>query len=95
MCFDRSGSFSIAPGNCIAEAMLIIGSHGDERTFAALQDWLNEQGFAIFSSVNQSATSSGDNAGPGRKLPTSDSSRPIPPTSPRHQHPALGIRCNS
>lgn len=47
MRFDASGSFSIAPGNGVAEAVLVIASHGDERAFAALRDWLNQQGFAI------------------------------------------------
>jgi hypothetical protein len=47
MRFDRSGSFSIAPGSGIAEAVLVIGSHGDEGALAALRDWLNEQGLAI------------------------------------------------
>jgi hypothetical protein len=47
MRFDRSGSFSIAPGSDIAEAVLVIASRGDEGAFAALRDWLNEQGFAI------------------------------------------------
>lgn len=47
MRFDDSGSFSVAPGNGIADAVLVIGSRGDEGTFASLRDWLNEQGFAI------------------------------------------------
>lgn len=47
MRFDQSGSFSLVPGNGIAEAVLVIGSRGDEGTFRTLRDWLNEQGFAI------------------------------------------------
>jgi hypothetical protein len=47
MRFDRNGSFSVVPGNGIAEAVLVIGSHGSDETFAALRDELNRQGFAI------------------------------------------------
>jgi hypothetical protein len=47
MRFDRIGSFSVVPGNGIAEAILVIGSHGNDETFAALRDALNRQGFAI------------------------------------------------
>jgi hypothetical protein len=47
MRFDRSGGFFIAPGNSIAEAVLVIASRGGEGAFGALRDWLNEQGFAI------------------------------------------------
>jgi hypothetical protein len=45
--FNRNGSFSIEPGNGIAEAALVIGSRGDEGTFATLRNWLNDQGIVV------------------------------------------------
>jgi hypothetical protein len=45
--FDADFNFSIVPGNNIAEAILVVASRGDDRTFFELRDYLNELGFDI------------------------------------------------
>ena len=47
ICFAKNGNFSILRGNRIAEALLVIASHENDRVFADLRDYLNEQGLAI------------------------------------------------
>jgi hypothetical protein len=47
MRFDTTGGFSILRGNGIAEAVLVIASHGDDRIFSELRDYLRERGFSI------------------------------------------------
>jgi hypothetical protein len=46
MRFEATG-FSILRGNGIAEAVLVIASHGDDRIFAELRDYLRECGLPI------------------------------------------------
>jgi hypothetical protein len=38
-----SGDFSVRRGDGIAEAVLVIASHGNDRAFSDLRDYLNEQ----------------------------------------------------
>jgi len=45
--FDTDFNFSIVPGNNIAEAILVVASRGEDRTFGELRDYLNELGFDI------------------------------------------------
>jgi hypothetical protein len=45
--FDTDFNFSIVPGNNIAEAILVVASRGDDRTFCELRDYLNELGLNI------------------------------------------------
>jgi hypothetical protein len=47
MRFDTTGGFSILRGNGISEAVLVIASHGDDRMFAELRDYLNQRGLPI------------------------------------------------
>jgi len=45
--FDTDFNFSILLGNNIAEAILVVASRGDHRTFCELRDHLNELGLNI------------------------------------------------
>ena len=45
--FDTDFNFSIVPGNNIAEAILVIASRGNDRTFCELRDDLNGLGLNI------------------------------------------------
>lgn len=45
--FDTNGHFSIFPGHNIAEGVLVMASHGNNRTFSELRDYLNELDFNI------------------------------------------------
>ena len=47
MRFDTTGNFSILRGNGIAEAILALASHGNDRVFCELRDCLNQHGLAI------------------------------------------------
>jgi hypothetical protein len=45
--FDADGNFSVLPGDGIAEAILVVASHGDGSLFSTLRHYLNEQGLDI------------------------------------------------
>jgi hypothetical protein len=45
--FGTDGNFSILCGNCIAEALLVIASRGNNLTFSELRNYFNEQGITI------------------------------------------------
>lgn len=47
MRFDATGNFSILRGNGIAEAILALASHGNDRVFCELRECLSQQGLAI------------------------------------------------
>jgi hypothetical protein len=47
MYFDTTGDFSVRRGDGIAEAVLVIASHGNDRAFSDLRDYLNEHGLRI------------------------------------------------
>jgi hypothetical protein len=47
MRFDSTDDFSILRGKGIAEAVLVVASHGDDRIFSDLRDYLNGQGLKI------------------------------------------------
>jgi hypothetical protein len=47
MRFDTTGHFSILRGNSFAEAILALGSQGNDSVFRELRDCLNQQGLAI------------------------------------------------
>jgi hypothetical protein len=47
MCFDTNSNFSILCGNGIAEAILVIASHGDNQTFSQLRVYFSKLGISI------------------------------------------------
>ena len=47
MYFDTTGDFSVLRGDGIAEAVLVIASHGNDRALSDLRDYLNEHGLRI------------------------------------------------
>jgi hypothetical protein len=47
MRFDANGHFSLLRGHGIAEVILVAAAQGNERTFAELRQYLNQQGFGI------------------------------------------------
>jgi hypothetical protein len=47
MYFNTTGDFSVLRGDGIAEAVLVIASHGNDGAFSDLRDYLNEHGIRI------------------------------------------------
>jgi len=47
MMFGPNGSFSVLPGNGIAEALLVLAAHGDDQLFGTLREKLSRYGVDV------------------------------------------------